>query len=274
MNRLNLIELGGMPFNQARLKFLQDSIEASISALAKGYNKNPTGYDGVVINGCVLVDAGLNVTITAGAVYFNDELWIVPAATVVKPAEVWQIWRIEPELVDDPVGILNYFDGLPHPTQKIRTGKLVAVGYASLATYTAALPTVAADNFLLKTTVSGDASDWSSVYRIESCIHGEWIEMKVEYSSAIWLGLGGNIYYKRDMAGNVTVTGHKIAGASSPVNGHIATLPVGFRPLAQQAIGYGISLLRFDTNGEMRCAASDLSNTFPLYGGFSITFKA
>jgi hypothetical protein len=277
MNKLNLTSAGGFPLRQDRLEFLQIEVRAMLAGIAEAFNTNTDALDGLVIHGCEIAQSGANVVATAGLVYFNGELWTAPAQTLpVVASPAYQIWNYAEELVDDPAGIKQYFNGDLIPTQKIRRAKLTHTTYGNATLYNAALAALQSAGFVVKATISADSGDWSGVKRLKHNIQGEWQE--ITYSSVSWRNVPGSILYKKDISGNVTISGSKLNPSVSPTSGLIGSLPAGFRPVAD-SIGFwtysgAAKFIKIQPDGDILLVNDDLSNSSPAYGAVNMTFKA
>lgn len=277
MNLLNLTAPGGFPLRQDRLNFLQEEVRLMFFQFAKAFIADGAAIPDVVVSGCDIELSGSNVVASEGLVYFNNELWYAPAASIpVVATPIYQIWYYAEELIDDPAGIKQYLNGSTNPTQKIRRAKLTLGTYGSGTAYNAALTALQASSFVVKSTTNADAADWSSVIRLSGNIHGRWAEL--QYSSVAWRNIPGAILYKKDLAGNVTVCGSKLNPATSPTSGLIGNLPVGFRPETDVVCFWGYSgspkFVKIQPDGDVQVINDDLSNSPPAYGAMNVTYKA
>jgi hypothetical protein len=69
-----------MPVKSGTLDFLQDAYKEALNALAVSICGNAVADVGYILFGCVNSGTGSNYIISAGAIYLNGEVYLVPAA--------------------------------------------------------------------------------------------------------------------------------------------------------------------------------------------------
>jgi hypothetical protein len=79
----NITTTAGLPIQGPTLDFLQDASKEALNSLARAIITNDF-YDAntpYVLFGCTNSGSGSNYIIAAGAIYYQGEVWLVPAAT-------------------------------------------------------------------------------------------------------------------------------------------------------------------------------------------------
>ena len=78
MKKLNLSNTGGHPFTSDDIEFLFDSFYEVIKGMLSPYS-GITNDNIVLLSGCVITDLGSSFTHTAGFIFYNEEVYYVPA---------------------------------------------------------------------------------------------------------------------------------------------------------------------------------------------------
>lgn len=108
-----------MPVKSGTLEFLQDSYKEVANALAIAVIGNAVSNIGYVLYGCKNTGSGANFIISAGAIYFNGEIYLVPAATFTTSGNsaIGKITITNFTTNADPV---TFSDGIDRSVHKIR----------------------------------------------------------------------------------------------------------------------------------------------------------
>lgn len=138
MKRLVLTHLGGMPFEQEDLKYLQDATKEEIMAVIGAF-KNPAGW--MVVSGCVASDAGSgDVAVSAGWVIFGGELGYYAGSTIADTAGNFPTPEFDTDVLVDAAGTEVFEDGTTHDTYLNTSIILIGTGSAlNQAQYIAAI---------------------------------------------------------------------------------------------------------------------------------------
>lgn len=114
MKRVVLTNLGGMPFEQEDLKWLQDATKEELAVIANSFRKSGTV---LVLSGCVATpDGGGDVNVSGGWLMINDELVYWTASTIPDSGGTFQIPAFEVDTDYDAAGNEEYEDGNTHDT--------------------------------------------------------------------------------------------------------------------------------------------------------------
>lgn len=191
------------------IPFLQDSVQEAISSLTTGLIGGYTTDDLIVLYGVVhtITGGGNTDTWTAGAIYYNGEVYTVDAGTVTKTGGqtfvFYPVNTFHPTL--DPIKFTDNSANSVHQIRKI----IVAAG----------------------TSGSGIA-DYNevTVKLLYSIIGSNWISVASGSLSHGWTwGTSGYFSYKKDLLGNVHVKG-LVNSPGSSTSLTLYTLPAGFCP--------------------------------------------
>jgi hypothetical protein len=127
----------GQPFLAPSLSFLQDSYKEVVNALINGLITYTTN-DVVVIYGCVISGAG-PYAVTAGAIYYNGEIYLVDAnASVTVSGGETLIWDII-QTFDGTIDPIAFSDSLTYSVHQISKIALQSgVSGSGIADYDAA----------------------------------------------------------------------------------------------------------------------------------------
>ncbi len=98
------------PFLAGSLDFVQQQIVENVSALVKSMVGTYTTNDVAIVNGCVITGTpgpGL-ITMTAGAIYYNGNIYLVPSASFTTTGAQIPVWTIvQSQAAIDPVLFVN-----------------------------------------------------------------------------------------------------------------------------------------------------------------------
>lgn len=110
------------PLTTLFAQHIQEAYAEIVDALVKGLIEDPSKL--TILNGCVIGGASPNFTVSAGAAYYQGEIFLVDAGTVNVPSGQTLVWRIEESYRSgDPV---VFSDNIPRNAHLIRKMKLVA----------------------------------------------------------------------------------------------------------------------------------------------------
>lgn len=203
MKKIDTSEIAGAakaPYIKATHDHYKESIQETTASIIKGLLGTYTTNDIIVLYGCVVTPTipGTS-SITAGAVYYNGEIYAVDAsASLITTGSQTLVWSVATTYIASDSS-LTWSDGTIRDLHQI--DKFVLTGAASLsglADYNGA--TVKP---FLKTS------------NIALAVGGGWVALS-------------NTNYRKDNNGLVTISGG-VDGTAATVN-LIAVLPTGFRP--------------------------------------------
>jgi hypothetical protein len=115
MNNLKTTDLGRMPIVLDDLRFINDSLKEVINGIVAHDTSSV-----VILSGCEIDYTSLSagtLNMTAGAVYYNGEIYSVNAVTSMT-YDLTVRWEIEE--TNDPAGLKTFASGTSHNTYKIR----------------------------------------------------------------------------------------------------------------------------------------------------------
>lgn len=194
----NILGNSGAPFLAKTHDHYVESILESTSSIIKGILANYTTGNIVIINGCaVTFNGGGTSTITAGAVYYNGEIYQVDAASIATPANtlVWGI--VTTYRAGDPI---VWSDGVSRNLHSVLKMSLTnAVTGTGLADYNAAI------------VINLMYNNWSTLTLLNS------------YT--------GNVYYRNTPFG-FQMTG--VISTHTVTSIIVGNVPAAFRPITQK----------------------------------------
>jgi hypothetical protein len=246
----------GLPFSGPTLNFLQDSYKEILNAICRGiftqtYYNSSTAY---VLFGCLNTGSGSNYIISEGAVYYQGEVYLVPAATfTIAGANIARLQITDVYLAGvDPV---TFTDTNPHSVHQSKIMQPIA---------------------------STSGIDYNTLWFYKKRTA---LTLNSPYTNSGTLNLG--IRFERHPFGFVVIEGNLSTNASVTTGGIIATIPtIGGVNIST---GLVIPCIVFDgtnnipmcivlrSNGEIRLSAkgSDwTTNTVTLPSGSEIYFNA
>lgn len=242
----------GRPFLSRSLDHIQQAYTEITDSVVKGILGTYTANDVIVLYGCVLTgtDPGAR-TVTAGAIYYNGEIYLVDAGGLTTTLSDIPLWTIvttyqsgDPILFTDNVTF--------HNVSQIRKFVLVAGPAGGSG-------------------VTGYVAD----YNATSIKHfkGEWTYATAQnsWSNATIAGLG-KARYKIGITGEVVLDGFILANGGSPSSEVIFTLPSGYRPTNTKSFivsGFDGTttkayLVKIETSGAVSFLNTDF--TVPTFG--------
>jgi len=124
MNKLQTEFDGGMPFALDDLRFMQAANRKALASLARALVKYSGKEVPVIIYGAQISNNGTDtVSISEGAMYYNEEIWHIPAHSFTSPIPLTEspFWNLERSF--DPSGDKIFYDGEMHRTYEIRNAK-------------------------------------------------------------------------------------------------------------------------------------------------------
>lgn len=219
----NISEGVRYPLTTLFAQHIQEAYTEIVDALVKGLIEDPSKL--TILHGCAIGGASPNYTVSAGAAYYQGEVFLVDAGTVNVPSGQTLVWRIEESYAaGDPV---TFSDNIPRNAHLIRKMKLVAGASGSGVADNAEVKQLN----ILKSILDLDNAKANKQ-------QSEWINMPGvnPHPSAIF-GQDPNSIpppaYMKDEMGFV----HLRSVAEVSGIGNIFTLPVGYRPENTYNIG-------------------------------------
>lgn len=282
MNKANWTHTGGMPARQNLFGFIQDGIAETFKNMAKskriagsyGADQKPVYGSAYIVYGCTITNNGDGTaSVTEGAVFFNNEIYTVPAHSIALSVSLYVVYSFEEDIADDPAGVREYFDGDSHATQQIRQAKLGFEVYPDSTAYNIALFT----KLTTRVAFGGNTAIQNRDY------HVMYTEATPLRTGNILAGGGGwqtshsgGLFYKRDARGLVTVACSLWPVSGNSTSGLICTLPLGYRPtsnvyaFSRFNTGEGQNeYVKIGTDGTCRV---QLENGTEAYGNKPVTF--
>lgn len=247
------------PLTTLFAQHIQEAYAEIVDALVKGLIEDPSKL--TILNGCVIGGASPNFTVSAGAAYYQGEIFLVDAGTVNVPSGQTLVWRIEESYAaGDPV---TFSDNIPRNAHLIRKMKLVAGASGSGVEDNA--EAMRLDVLAKIEQLQSDKADvvqepWKDL------VLGSGI---ITHTSATYGHPIPNAGYMKDTLGFVHLRGVIQATISEPNDWYlVATLPEGYRPSHAVNLSAGDAVQnRVMPTGEIR-----MSGTAMVLDG--ITFKA
>lgn len=192
------------PFTGPSLKFVEDSYKEALDALARMAILDVTKV--TVLYGCVNSTPGTTTfTLTAGALYYNGEIYLVPAATLTTAGNV-----VLANLVDtNTLGNQTFSDGIARTTSHDRTA-VWALGTSGTGTLS-----------------NNSASDFNNIYT------NNWFKLQITpgYVNSWGDAGGGQPQGRFKMDGRfVALDGIMTTAGGAVSNTTAFTLPAGYRP--------------------------------------------
>lgn len=246
MKRLKLDNLGGMPFDQDDLAWMQDATKEEIIAFVKPFRAASSGV--MIITGCVASAAGADVNITPGTMLIDDELCFYAGETVPSGSLLTPQFNVGTQ--HDSSGDETYQDSSVHQTYEEK--------------YAVLFQTPGVNSQLAYINIINSLPQLRHAWQFNSVIE-DWKAPVVNapaLTPALSFSPGADTPLQyRKMEGNRV----ELAGSFShtaAASGVIATLPVGYRPNKRVYLpmlrvnNAGISdylfSLRVDTDGSLR----------------------
>lgn len=195
------------PLTTLFAQHIQEAYTEIVDALVKGLIEDPSEL--TILHGCTIGGASPNFTVSAGAAYYQGEVFLVDAGTVNVPSGQTLVWRIEESYAaGDPV---TFSDNIPRNAHLIRKMKLVAGASGSGV----------ADNGEVRKMLKENSLN-DILVRIDNLTTIEWKDFP------FYEGAGGTLQYSKDIFGNVRFRG----GVSNlhPSWVIVGYLPEGYRP--------------------------------------------
>ena len=132
MNKLQTEFDGGFPFALGDLRFMQSANRNALASLARSLFNYSGKEVPVIIYGAQISNNEIDtISISEGAMYFNNEIWHIPAHSITAPIPLPEspVWNLE--LSYDPNGDKIFYDGEMHRTYELRNAKLAMAASAS-----------------------------------------------------------------------------------------------------------------------------------------------
>lgn len=192
----------GQPLKAGSIDHLQDSYKEIAANLVKQRRPSVLTTDVLILWGCVNSGSGLVYNISAGAVYFNGEIYDVPAASFTSPGGQEAVGTISesPSLTEDPT---TFEDGSTHNVHITRR-IVIASGVSGSGTK--------------------DFADWISEGWIPVTAYTAPYEADANADIALQYRLIGN---KVELRGRIDTN---VGESNVIVSSAILTMPVGLRP--------------------------------------------
>lgn len=191
------------PYKKGTWKHLQEAYQETLDALGKALSTDPTGL--TVLFGCVDSGGGYpNYNLTAGAIYYNGEIYLVDATGAINVGAAQLVGVLDTQYYTDPTADpVKFTDNNTHNVHVIRKIKFQTGASASGIT-------------------GNTKSDFPNVLPLSGASTA--ITPLNSYT------IGANpAKYRKDSFGNVILTG--IVTSPNPITSNqFATLPAGFRP--------------------------------------------
>jgi hypothetical protein len=214
MNKLKTTYDGGFPFVLDDIRWIQTANERALASLARALVSYSGKETPVILYGAAVSNNGSDtVTISEGALYYNAEIWYIPAHSFSSPIPMQEspYWNLESSY--DPAGDKIFYDGEMRQTYNVRLAK-------------AAMTTTAnAEVSLL----------WENTIRLEGMSTGK-ANLLPNTAAGVSERANRTIPSRVTKQQNVI---HLDAGFTFNVNGtlgnpwiKLTTLPVGYRPLS------------------------------------------
>lgn len=224
MKKHDFTQAGGFPFDQDQLKHLQDGLIEAVYALGRTGGTAKFKLYGCEVSRVLVSGTTYDYSITAGALFFNDEIIQVPASSL-SGVDV-STYKLFLEIVDDTT-TLTYYDASTHASQIANHMKLAK--YA-IATADDSVKFDAANlvPFGVGFGANNRESSWTSISVATGAGNGS---------------ITGTIYYKKDYLSN-TVRVRGILSSATPSDfaaspeltivglAGVGALPSGYRPVA------------------------------------------
>lgn len=196
-------------FPKSSFDHLMSSYEEGFQALLTAIGCNPASV--TILSGCGITVNGQDFSMTAGWAAYNNEIFEIDAANFTAPAGQTAVFVIEETFsANDPI---RFDDNSEFNVNQIRKLKMQSGASGS------------------------GLVDWSGL------VDTRWKELSllndaVDAGSTNHVGNRRAPSYKKDITGRVWLTGVVEIGSG----GHIATLPLGFRPLQNISLGFSHSI--------------------------------
>ncbi len=117
MDKLITINNGGMPFDLDDLRWIENGITESFKAIATGLN--PNSLTAIRMFGAIASDAGSTFNVSAGAVFYDNEIWLVESHSVAK-LTVSGSWYWKQVITFDSTGSETFENGATVDTYQKR----------------------------------------------------------------------------------------------------------------------------------------------------------
>lgn len=243
MKRLKTESLTGSlkaPYAKVAVDHVQSNALEVANSLARGIIGNYSASNLYVLHGCVVTVVTSTAAITAGAIYYNGEIYQVAAATGIAGSggANW-VWKVLDTSVQSKFSDNNTYDWM-QTKSIIFTGGLTGTG---IADYNSVLVVYPLTTYNLALTNSYTSSP--------------------------------NATYIKEFNGFVSLQG-TIFSPASFVSQQFATLPIGFRPTNTIIVPIHnnglLAVMLIDTSGV--CSVSTVSGgNIPVNTGFDFTIR-
>lgn len=214
MNKLQTEFDGGFPFALDDLRFMQSANRTALASLARSLFNYSGKEVPVIIYGAQISNNGTDtVSISEGALYYNAEIWHIPAHSFTAPLPLTEspLWNLE--LTYDPNGDKIFYDGEMHRTYEIRNAKAAMAASSSAVETVYWENTIRLDGMNTKRAFLQPNTAASVSERADRAVRSRVVNER------------GIIHVDAGFTFNVNIS----AGNPWVV---LATLPVGYRPLS------------------------------------------
>lgn len=116
MNKLLTNITGGFPFTLDDLRFLDDANRLAVADIIKTI----AGDGPVILYGCGITDAGVNVSVAEGAILWQGEIWHVFPHSYIAPSPMPDAPQWNFVAVDDAAGSKVFENGVTHQVYQVR----------------------------------------------------------------------------------------------------------------------------------------------------------
>jgi hypothetical protein len=256
MNRLKTDETTltiGQPITDKTIPFIEDGVQEAISNVVKGLLGTYTTNDVIILYGITVTLSTTTIsndtaTWTSGAIYYNGEVYTVPAGSVVKTAGQTFVFT-NTETYDNTIDPTYFEDNSPHNVHQVRQIQIVAgaSGGSGVSNYIADY-NGATVKYL-----------YTFLGSVLSVLTNGDLTLSNSYSVAGGgVGGAGIAKYEKDLFGNVRLIG-SIASPGTVTSPTFATLPAGYRPAHPKVFSVGSwtsqqnnCVCYIETNGDCR----------------------
>ena len=214
MKKVNVSNISGStkaPFLKKTHTHYNDAIKETADSIVKSLYGSYSSGDVIILYGCEIADTvpGIS-TIDSGAIYYNGEVYLVDADSVLTTGSETLIWDIETTYVSgDPI---NYSNNTEYDTHQIDKFKLQAgTSGSGIANYDSA--TVKTLHKLYNKAEQSDVTDLQNNKADKAMT--SWTNASIPGG-----GITGSVQYRKDSFGVVYLRGYvqlNLAGNTTPI---------------------------------------------------------
>lgn len=244
----DITSVASMPFKRGSLEHIQNMITDLMKATFRCIGTDDSFGGSVakdIVYGCVNTGSGSNYIFSDGVIYTGAEMFYVEAATFTTTSGYPIFVLDESQFTATYADPVEFSDGNNYDVHDIRT-LVIQEGTTGTTGYI------------------GTVSEFTNKQRPRSYKVGD---NGVAYETGFEDGTNGNVVYRKENSGLVTINGYCEVDGTPSITDPIFTLPVGFRPPVElQFTGmtyYSTQLYKcfgtIRTNGELQLAVVDSS---------------